>query len=80
MFPWISGLTYINTLVCVSSIVYDMRMKMKECSHCKSQMRKDADTCPACGKSQPNMALLILAIFFVSPLLCCIGFIIISLL
>ena len=52
-----------------------MGMKTKQCKFCKELMRADASTCPSCGKSEMGLGTFLVALFFVSPFLFCIGFI-----
>lgn len=53
-------------------------IKMKQCPHCKEQMRADAGTCPHCGETLLGKWSLLLLLFFAFPLLCCLFFFILG--
>ena len=52
--------------------------KQKQCPHCKEMKRADATTCPQCGQAEIGLGTFLIALVFVSPLLLCLGLIIMS--
>lgn len=53
-----------------------METKTKQCPACKEEMKENAIKCPHCGNVELNKWIWLMILFFMSPFICCILYIV----